>query len=83
MEKLKLKIVKKLKIMESSLFEISKLDILKMKSVYCPLLTNSYIWEDDFWHYILNKFDCFQNIINPSEIKDTYKIWKLNRTNLK
>lgn len=67
---------KKAELINNSFGEIDRLNVLKMKSVYIPLLANSDIWEDEFWIYVLEKWDCFQNAINPQKIKSTYWRWK-------
>ena len=66
---------KKCDLLKKSYQEIHKLDILKMKAVYIPLLANSDTWEDEFWDYVLNKQNCFNETIYPHTIKEMYLQW--------
>lgn len=69
------KIENKRKLLEKSCLEIHRMDILKMKSVYVPLLANSDGWADEFWSYALKNTDCFRKTIYPQKIKEIYLQW--------
>lgn len=73
------RIQKKILKTKEAIPKIQNYEIQKIKEVYQPLIEKSEFWNSDFWVFLSEKYDLFNMVVSPREVKSYYEDWKLNR----